>query len=94
MKLWIWIIVITLGLLHQDFWWWGDRTLLMNFLPIGLAYHVLFSIVAAGVWLVAVMFAWPNHVEQWADAKPEQKDTPLIKTGLMPRSISYKEMKR
>lgn len=76
MKLWIWIAVIILAVLHQDFWWWDDRTLLLGFLPIGLAYHVLFSIVAAGVWLLAVKFAWPSHVEQWADAESEQRDAP------------------
>jgi hypothetical protein len=28
-------------LLHQDFWLWDDPTVLLGFLPIGLAYHAL-----------------------------------------------------
>jgi hypothetical protein len=63
----VWGAVVVLGILHQDVWFWGDRTLLMGFLPIGLAYHALFSVAAACLWFAATRFAWPVHLEEWAD---------------------------
>ncbi len=63
----VWLLVALLFVLHQDFWYWDDRTLLFGFLPIGLAYHIGFSIAAAGVWALAVKFAWPDTVEAWAE---------------------------
>ncbi|MHC5004701.1 MAG: DUF3311 domain-containing protein [Planctomycetota bacterium] len=65
-----WVVgtaAVVLGLLHQDLWFWNDRTLVLGVLPIGLAYHALFSLAAAGLWALAVRFAWPRHIEQWAD---------------------------
>ena len=63
----IWTAVVVLGVIHQDLWFWDDRTLVFGFLPVGLAYHALFSLVAAAVWWCAVCFAWPTHIEEWAD---------------------------
>lgn len=63
----VWILAAVMLILHQDFWAWGDRTLMMGFLPIGLAYHMAFSLAAAGLWFSAVKFAWPTEVEAWAD---------------------------
>ncbi len=63
----IWCCAIVLFVVHQDFWYWNDRSLVFGFLPIGLAYHVGFSIAAALLWLMAVKFAWPTHIEEWAD---------------------------
>ena len=68
----VWIAAIVLLILHQDFWYWDDRTLVLGFLPIGLAYHVLHSIVAACLWACAIKFAWPRHVEIWAEADDEE----------------------
>jgi hypothetical protein len=42
----LWLGVLALVVLHHDFWWWDDPTLVFGFLPIGLAYHVGFSIAA------------------------------------------------
>ena len=36
--------------------------------PIGLAYHALISVLAAVAWALVVRFAWPQHIEDWADA--------------------------
>lgn len=66
----VWIAVVVLFVLHQDFWWWEDKTLLFGFLPIGLAWHALYSLLAAGLWLAAVKYAWPDEVEAFADAEP------------------------
>ena len=67
MKHVVWIAVVVLGIVHQDFWWWADKRLVFGFLPVGLAYHALFSVAAAVVWAGAVRWAWPSHIEQWAD---------------------------
>jgi hypothetical protein len=68
----VWLLAILLAVLHQDLWWWDDATLVFGFLPIGLFYHALFSIAVGGVWALAVKFAWPTHLEDWADEFDEQ----------------------
>ncbi|MBX2850208.1 MAG: hypothetical protein KTR15_00515 [Phycisphaeraceae bacterium] len=71
----IWIIFILLFFLHQDFWNWSDQSLVFGFMPVGLAYHAAFSIVAAMLWAAAVKWAWPSDIEAWADADDEQPAT-------------------
>ena len=68
----IWIIFWLLFLLHHDFWWWGDRSIVLGFLPIGLAWHVGFSIAASLLWVAAIKYAWPTEIEAWAEEKPEE----------------------
>lgn len=63
----VWALVAVLAVLHYDFWYWDDRTLVFGFLPIGLAYHALISILAGVVWFLAIRFAWPSELEAWAD---------------------------
>ena len=63
----VWAAVVLLAILHYDFWYWGDRSLVLGFLPIGLAFHALFSLTAAAVWALAIRYLWPSHVEEWAD---------------------------
>ncbi len=62
----VWTAVVVLAVLHHDFWWWNDRTLVLGFLPIGLAYHALYSVAAGCVWALANKYAWPHHIEEWA----------------------------
>ena len=72
-----WVVILSvaaLALLHQDFWWWDDATLLCGFLPIGLAYHALFTIVAATVWALAVKYAWPAELEEEPQADGEPRE--------------------
>jgi hypothetical protein len=58
------VLVAALYLLHQDIWFWrSTRPLIFGILPIGLAYHVLYSIVAAGLMWLLVRYAWPSHLE-------------------------------
>lgn len=57
-------LIVLLAILHQDFWWWNSiEPLVFGFIPIGLAYHVGVSIVAALVWALAVKYCWPESVE-------------------------------
>lgn len=64
---WMWLVVAVLALLHWDFWWWSDTRVVFGFLPIGLAYHGLYSITAGLVWAVFMRVAWPDHLEEWAN---------------------------
>ncbi len=58
------MLIVLLIVLHQDFWWWEDtRPLVFGFIPIGLAWHALISIAAAGVWALTVRYCWPRDVE-------------------------------
>lgn len=62
------VLAILLAILHQDFWWWSDTTLVFGFMPIGLAYHALYSVLAAGLWTLFVKYSWPDEIEAYADA--------------------------
>lgn len=67
------IAFVVLFILHQDFWNWGNTSLVLGFMPVGLAYHAGFSLVAALFWYLVSKFAWPHSIEQWAD---EPNETP------------------
>ena len=67
MSRFVWGLVLALAVLHYDFWYWDDRTLVFGFMPIGLAYHAGFSLVGGLAWFLAVRFAWPSELEAWAD---------------------------
>ncbi len=67
----LWLGFIVLFFLHQDFWFWHDDTMVLGFLPIGLAYHAGFSIAAATLWLLMVKLAWPSELEAWADVEDD-----------------------
>lgn len=57
--------------LHHDFWWWNDPTLVLGIMPIGLAYHALYTVVAAGLWFLMLRIAWPTELEEFAQGVEE-----------------------
>jgi hypothetical protein len=60
---WLLVLVVTFViLLHQDIWFWKDKTLVFGFLPIGLAYHIGYSFLAACTMWLLVRFAWPAEL--------------------------------
>jgi hypothetical protein len=60
-------IVIALFILHQDFWFWRAATpIVFGFLPIGLFYHVCYTIVVSLLMWLLVKYAWPSHLEERA----------------------------
>lgn len=61
------IVFIVLAVLHQDSWNWDNASLVFGFMPVGLAYHAAYSVVAAAFWAVVMRFAWPDKLEEWAD---------------------------
>lgn len=70
-------LIVLLALLHQDFWFWNDKTLVFNFIPIGLAYHAMYSLICGIVWAMAVKFLWPSEMIKKADLN--YVDTPMLK---------------
>lgn len=59
------LFALALYILHQDFWNWNTyEPLVFGFLPIGLAYHGLFSIMCGVMMFLFVKFAWPAHLEE------------------------------
>jgi len=67
----VWIAIVALVLLHHDMWFWQSEVVVLGFMPVGMAYHVAFSIAAAALWLVAIRWAWPSELEAWADEPVE-----------------------
>ena len=64
-NVWRWPLyaaLFVLYLLHNDLWLWNDATLVFG-LPVGLVYHIGFSIAASIVLTLLVLKAWPDHLE-------------------------------
>ncbi|MCP5516426.1 MAG: hypothetical protein H7A45_04110 [Verrucomicrobiales bacterium] len=70
----IWAVFGVLFVLHHDFWNWDNRALVLGWLPVGLAWHVGFSVAAGLLWAAATRWAWPAHIEVWADETDEPAD--------------------
>lgn len=59
------LLVGVVYLLHQDCWnWKAIQPLTFGFLPVGLAYHVGYSLLATVLMAVLVRFAWPSHLDE------------------------------
>lgn len=56
--------VIAVAALHQDFWGWTDKTLVFGFVPVGMAYHLGYTLLAALTMSALVKVAWPSHLER------------------------------
>ncbi|HMV85376.1 MAG TPA: DUF3311 domain-containing protein [Blastocatellia bacterium] len=58
------LAVAALYILHQDFWFWREaRPLVLGFLPIGLFYHLIYTLAVVALMWLLVKFAWPSHLE-------------------------------
>lgn len=59
------LLVVVLYVLHQDVWFWRTATpLLFGFLPIGITYHVCFTLAVSALMWLLVKVAWPAHLEE------------------------------
>ncbi len=78
-KLLLFLLIAVVYVLHQDNWNWNSSEIVLGFLPVGLAYHAGYSILAAIMMAVLVKFAWPKDLESSepgnADADPRDKET-------------------
>ena len=66
--------VVVFMILHHDFWLWEDKSLVFGFLPSGLAYHALYSIIIAVFWYLVVKFAWPQTLEEFAETGEDDEE--------------------
>lgn len=75
-KLLLSLLVFGVFLLHQDFWNWRNGGLVFGILPVGLAYHAAYSIVAACLMAVLVKFAWPAELDRFESELEREDQTP------------------
>ena len=65
MKKWLLVLlVIAMIVIHQDSWLWDDKTLVAGVLPIGLAFHALYTVLCSVTMALLVHYTWPEHLEQ------------------------------
>lgn len=57
-------LVILLIVLHQDVWFWDNKTVLFGFMPITLFWHACISIGATVTWFLATRIAWPAELQE------------------------------
>jgi Protein of unknown function (DUF3311) len=57
----LWVVVLIA--LHQDIWFWKDKTLVFGLMPIGLLYHALFAVTASLTMWMLVKVAWPKEFD-------------------------------
>jgi len=70
----VWGLFLLMFVLHQDKWWWDDGTLVLGFLPVGLAFHAAFSLGCAVLGWVAIKMAWPHDLESFAESETPTTD--------------------
>ena len=59
-------LILTLFVVHHDFWNWGVTERSVGELPQGFVFHVGLSIVAAFFWWIVTLIAWPK--DEWSEA--------------------------
>jgi hypothetical protein len=69
-KLLLFLLIAGVYVVHQDNWNWSKSDLIFGFLPVGLAYHAGYSILAAIMMAILVKFAWPEHLENTGPENP------------------------
>ena len=70
----LFLLIAAVYVLHQDFWNWRVADpLVFGFLPIGLAYHAGYSVLAALMMAILVKAAWPKHLEDAGPADADRK---------------------
>jgi hypothetical protein len=57
------LLFVAMIALHQDVWLWRDGRALFGILPVGLAYHVAYTVFAAVVLWLLVRHDWPRDLE-------------------------------
>ncbi len=72
----LYALLLVLFLVHQDFWLWDDSTLLLGFLPLGLAYHAAFCVATSLLMYLLVLYCWPHEAEAFAEGEPNAGPDP------------------
>jgi hypothetical protein len=59
------LAIAAVYLLHQDVWFWRSaRPLVFGILPIGLAYHAAYCLLAVALMWILTKAAWPAHLDR------------------------------
>ncbi len=73
-RLFLVLLVVVLYALHQDVWFWRTtHPLLLGFLPIGITYHVGFTLAVTALMGLLVKMAWPAHLESGGEGEKGEK---------------------
>jgi hypothetical protein len=71
------LAVVAVYALHQDVWFWRTaRPLVFGFLPIGVAYHAGYCMLAAVLMWLLVRHAWPHRLEEEAEKRGTRDQKP------------------
>ena len=75
-KFLIGLLILGVFLLHQDFWnWTRAEPLVLGFLPVGLAYHAAYCVLAAVAMWLLVKFAWPGALDRLESGSDDSQRT-------------------
>jgi len=67
-------LLLLLYVLHTDVWYWNDSRIVLG-LPIGITYHVLWTLLVTVVFGLMVRHAWPDELEAAEPEAPPAKAT-------------------
>ena len=74
------LLAAALYALHQDFWFWREaRPLVFGLLPIGLFYHVAYTVASSVVLWLLVRWYWPAHLEGPPEAPRKPSGRPALR---------------
>ena len=78
MKQWFLVLlVVVLYALHQDVWFWRTaQPLVFGFLPVGIFYHVCYTLVVSLLMWLLVKLAWPSQLEAVEPSTAEEEAAP------------------
>ena len=62
MRSFVYGLLVLLYLLHNDVWYWNDPALVLG-LPVGITYHLLWTLAVSLCFGMAVRYAWPDELE-------------------------------
>lgn len=68
MKWTLTLLVLAVAVLHQDHWFWHSKALIFGFLPMGLAYHIIYTFLCVMTMWTLILYVWPEHLEEAAPA--------------------------
>jgi Protein of unknown function (DUF3311) len=69
-------LVLIVYLVHQDNWLWSNDTLVLGFLPAGLAYHAAYCVLASITMAILVHYGWPRRLEASVPETPAPGTAP------------------
>ncbi len=75
------VLAVLLLILHQDYWFWSNKTLVFGILPMGLFWHICISIAATLTWYLATQIAWPRETQSEPNASESSGGAPISAAG-------------